>query len=213
MLLSEEVGEGEERVWGSRVMSSACVSLKKRMFRGREGSGTGPGEVHPTPAWSVVSCSRLGNTSITSESLAPPVASVSSVYESRVGLKRRRTEGEGTGEGRLGRAPHNGGLGDPSCFFLVASPRDEQSRAGKTVCPGPSDPMSPSQLGNRCLALRTSSSMSCVQFVLPEGEALAAELTFREDAGESCERPPPVLLLESCRGRDVGLALSEDTLE
>ena len=43
--------------------------------------------------------------------------------------------------------------------------------------------------------------------MLPEGDALVAVLTLREDPGESCERPL------SCLGTVVGLALREDTLE
>lgn len=72
--------------------------------------------------------------------------------------------------------------------------------------------LNPSQLGNLCLALRTSSSISFVQLVLPEGDALVVVLTFLEEAGESCERPT-LLLSCTCLGAVVGLALREDTLE
>ena len=190
-------------VWGSWVMSSAWVSLKKRMFRGREGRGTGPGEPHPTTP---TSWSRLGKTSITSDD-SLSAASVSSLYESSVGLNRRSTEGEAAGLGRLGRAV-SGGLGEPSCFFLVTSPGEEQSRAGNTVWEGGSVSLSASQLGNLCFARRTSSSMSLVQLALPEGEL--PELALREEEGESCERAFPP---DNCRGREVGLALREETLE
>jgi hypothetical protein len=189
-------------------MASTCVSLKKRMFLGREWLWMGLGDMQAAPPSGDVSCSRPGKTSMTSESLSPPppspcAPSDSSRYELRVGLNRRRTEGEGTGLGRLGRQL-NGGLGDPSCFFLP-SPPEVQSR---TVWLGASLSLSWSQLGKRCLALRTSSSISWVQLALPEGDPPATEFTLREEEeGESWERPG------SCLGAVVGLALREDTLE
>ena len=66
-----------------------------------------------------------------------------------------------------------GGLADPPTPLLPAERIPRGSVASERIC-GPVTDVSrssiPSQLGNRCLALRTSSSMSCDQFVLPEGE-------------------------------------------
>jgi hypothetical protein len=133
-------------------------------------------------AVSGTSWSWPGNTSITSESLSLLVfSSLSSMYGFRVGLNLRRTDGDADGLGKFPRFP-KGGLGDPSCFCV--SPEVE-FRIKNPLGPDSSASLRPSQLGNRCLALRTLSSISCVQLVLPEGDALVAVLTLREEPGES----------------------------
>ena len=123
-----------------------------------------------------------------------------------MGLNRRRTEGEADGLGRFARL--KGGLGELSCFLLQSGEDEEFARIENPLGPGRSTSSHrPPQLGNRCLALRTSSSISCVQLVLPDGEALVAVLNFLGvSQGDSWERL-------GCLGAAVGLALSEETLE